>query len=225
MIAQTSYRIDDRHSKGQSVSRKPAVVESLAEVPNKAYPTQPQSPARIGTECSDKAARAAPPDAHVDIGASASDDPVRMYLSHIGRYPLLKREQEIDLARRVEVNRSRFRRLLLECDFVLRESVELLRRVEAGELAFDRITQVAVSDRLEKHHILGRLPHHLATLPTLLQAQPAGFRRSHWRKASCESNAAKSLAQAGSSSPPSGPVGRRIGVEDRAPRTSAGEDS
>ena len=97
-----------------------------------------------------------------------SDDAVRMYLSQMAAYPLLTREQEITLARRVEISRSRFRRFLLECDFVLRDAVDLLKRLQTGELGFDRTVQVAVSDRLEKHQILGRLPHNVTTLEALL---------------------------------------------------------
>src|SRR3954452_14032181 len=44
------------------------------------------------------------------------DDPVRMYLTQMGSIPLLKREQEIALAKKIEVTRKRFRRKVLECD-------------------------------------------------------------------------------------------------------------
>src|SRR5207302_5056242 len=44
------------------------------------------------------------------------DDPVRMYLTQMGEIPLLKREEEIALAKKIEVTRKRFRRKVLECD-------------------------------------------------------------------------------------------------------------
>ena len=47
------------------------------------------------------------------------DDPVRMYLTQMGEIPLLKREQEIALAKKIEVTRKRFRRKVLECDGAL----------------------------------------------------------------------------------------------------------
>ena len=37
------------------------------------------------------------------------DDPVRMYLSQMGEIPLLTREEEIELARRIEIYREGFR--------------------------------------------------------------------------------------------------------------------
>src|ERR1700757_3746355 len=42
------------------------------------------------------------------------DDPVRMYLTQMGEIPLLKREEEIALAKKIEVTRKRFRRKVLE---------------------------------------------------------------------------------------------------------------
>src|SRR5262249_31590739 len=66
------------------------------------------------------------------------DDPVRMYLTQMGNIPLLKREQEIALAKKIEVTRKRFRRMVLECDGALNQVVDTLRRVHAGDLPFDR---------------------------------------------------------------------------------------
>jgi RNA polymerase primary sigma factor len=105
------------------------------------------------------------------------EDPVRLYLNQIGQIPLLTRQQEITLAKRVYMTRRRFRRGLLECDFVLRAAVRLLDRVQAGDLPFDRIVQVAVGDRLEKHQILGRLPHNLRTLEVLLAQNREDYRQ------------------------------------------------
>jgi len=105
------------------------------------------------------------------------EDPVRLYLNQIGQIPLLTRPQELTLAKRVYMTRRRFRRGLLECDFVMRAAFKLLVRVHAGDLPFDRIVQVAVGDRLEKHQILGRLPHNLKTLEALLAKNRDDYRQ------------------------------------------------
>src|SRR5215471_12174637 len=47
------------------------------------------------------------------------DDPVRMYLTQMGSIPLLNRKEEIELAKKIEVTRKRFRRRVLECDYAL----------------------------------------------------------------------------------------------------------
>ena len=100
---------------------------------------------------------------------SWSDDPVRMYLTQMGEIPLLTRQQEIELAKKIEVTRRRFRTKLLECDYVIQSAFKVLKRVHDGELPFDRTVQVSVTDRLEKDQILGRLPHNLCTLAILLK--------------------------------------------------------
>ncbi|MFM2001205.1 MAG: polymerase sigma factor SigA [Planctomycetota bacterium] len=104
-----------------------------------------------------------------DDGESWSDDPVRMYLTQMGEIPLLTRRQEVELAKRIEETRRRFRTKLLENHYVLMEAFKTLRKVHRGQLPFDRTVQVSVTDHLEKEQILGRLPHNLKTLAVLLR--------------------------------------------------------
>jgi RNA polymerase primary sigma factor len=85
------------------------------------------------------------------------DDPVRMYLTQMGEIPLLTREQEISLAKKIEVTRKRFRRHLLESDYALKLSMDILLKVHRGELPFDRTIKVSVTEGLEKNQILGRM--------------------------------------------------------------------
>lgn len=124
---------------------------------------------------------------------TAADEPLRVYLCQIGSIPLLSRQRELELARKIELYRERFRGLLLDCDWVLRQAVELLTQVENGEAQFDRTVQVAVSSQLEKHQILGRLPHNLRTLKNLLRLNAEDYqaavstnsvheRRKLWRR-------------------------------------------
>jgi len=111
-------------------------------------------------------------------GESWSDDPVRMYLTQMGEIPLLTRQQEITLAKKIEITRARFRRKVLECDYVMPHAVRVLQRVAAGELPFDRTVQVSVTDHLEKVQILGRLPHNLRTLEVLLKRNRYDYQKA-----------------------------------------------
>ncbi len=113
--------------------------------------------------------------AGIDETESWSDDPVRMYLTQMGEIPLLTRQQEISLAKKIEVTRREFRTKLLECDYVIQAAFKTLLRVYRGELPFDRTVQVSVTDRLEKEQILGRIPYNLRTLNVLLKRNKHDF--------------------------------------------------
>ncbi|MBI1324954.1 RNA polymerase sigma factor RpoD [bacterium] len=104
------------------------------------------------------------------------DDPVRMYLTQMGEIPLLKRDEEIRLAKEIEDTRRSFRGKVLECDYALRLVVEQIRRVEKGDLPFDRTIKVSVTENLEKDQILGRMQANLKTLDRLIERNRRDFR-------------------------------------------------
>lgn len=103
------------------------------------------------------------------------DDPVRMYLTQMGEIPLLTREQEISLAKKIEITRKRFRRELLESDYILKSALDILVRVHKAELPFDRTIKVSMTEGLEKTQITGRMPHNLRTLEELRKQSIADF--------------------------------------------------
>ncbi len=104
------------------------------------------------------------------------DDPIRMYLSQMAEIPLLTREQEITLAKRIEIARKRFRRSVLSCDYSLRKTVEILKRVYQGDLPFDRTIKVSLTERLTKEQVSARMPHHFRTIDHLLAENQLDFR-------------------------------------------------
>jgi RNA polymerase primary sigma factor len=106
------------------------------------------------------------------------DDPVRMYLTQMGSIPLLSRKEEIELAKKIEVTRKRFRRRVLECDYALAQVVDTLKRVHTNELPFDRTIKVSLTENLEKDKILQRMPHNLKTLEHLLEQNVEDFTKS-----------------------------------------------
>jgi RNA polymerase primary sigma factor len=114
------------------------------------------------------------------------DDPVRMYLTQMGNIPLLKREQEIALAKKIEVTRKRFRRKVLECDGALNQVVETLKRVHSGDLPFDRTVKVSLTENLEKDKIMARMPANLRTLEHLMEQNQKDFEALVDARTTCE---------------------------------------
>ena len=100
-------------------------------------------------------------------GRKTTSDPIRMYLTQMGEIALLSRDEEIALAKKIEITRKRFRRELLENDFAMRTTIEVLTRVFASELPFDRTIKTSQTEGLEKMQILARMPHNLRTLENL----------------------------------------------------------
>jgi len=95
------------------------------------------------------------------------DDPVRMYLSQMGDIPLLTRDQEIHLAKKIELLRMIFRRRCLECDYAIVQAVEILEHVHRGELPFDRTMRVSTAIENHKEIIARRIPHNITTVRSL----------------------------------------------------------
>ncbi len=93
--------------------------------------------------------------------AKWSDDPVRMYLTQMAVIPLLTREEEIGLAKKIEITRKRFRRTVLSSNLAMQNTVETLRKVHQGILPFDRTIKVSLTECLTKEQIVARMPHNL----------------------------------------------------------------
>ena len=104
-----------------------------------------------------------------------SSDPIRMYLSQMANIPLLTRDEEIRLAKKIELTRKRFRRNLLRSFAALEATVKTLESVHEGDLPFDRTIKVSLTERLTKEQVQARMPHNLPLLRHLMQAQQKDF--------------------------------------------------
>jgi RNA polymerase primary sigma factor len=104
------------------------------------------------------------------------DDPVRMYLTQMGEIPLLTREEEISLARKIELTRKQFRKEVLSSGFGMQNAIEILEDVLKGELAFDRTLKVNQQDpEVGKADLSDRLPGNIQTLQRIYDATRDDF--------------------------------------------------
>ncbi len=117
------------------------------------------------------------PREELDAATRRIDDPVRMYLTQMGEIPLLRRDQEIALAKKIEMTRMHFRRRVLENDYCNAQAVEILQMVGDGDLPFDRTMKVSTAENLSKERIAQRLPINVKTTRQILQEN-----RESWEK-------------------------------------------
>src|ERR1039458_4416115 len=69
------------------------------------------------------------------------DDPVRMYLRQMGQVPLLTREQEVEISKRIEAAEAEVKRILCNFGFAAKEHIALAEKLvcEPPKERFDRV--------------------------------------------------------------------------------------
>ncbi|NIO17714.1 MAG: RNA polymerase sigma factor RpoD [Deltaproteobacteria bacterium] len=75
----------------------------------------------------------------VDLGAVKSNDPVRLYLKEMGSIPLLNREGEIELAKRIEQGEREIISAVKSCPIAMEEVFGLGEMLRAGELSIREV--------------------------------------------------------------------------------------
>ncbi len=86
-----------------------------------------------------------------DIGKT--DDPVRMYLREMGTVPLLTREGEIEIAKRIEKGRTEVMRAVTSTRIAVREVVNLAKRLQANRIKIREFIQVTDGDEIRENRI------------------------------------------------------------------------
>ncbi len=79
------------------------------------------------------------------------DDPVRMYLKQMGQVPLLTREQEVEISKRIEEAEGMVQKHISRFGFVARAHLELARKLLEGRERFDRVILDKKIESRERH--------------------------------------------------------------------------
>ena len=76
------------------------------------------------------------------------DDPVRMYLKQMGQVPLLTREQEVEISKRIEENENEVKRIIYSFGFAGKEHIALAEKL-TSEPPKERFDRVIVDKKIE----------------------------------------------------------------------------
>jgi len=81
------------------------------------------------------------------------DDPVRMYLKQMGQVPLLTREQEVEISKRIETAENEVKRIIYSFGFAGKEHIALAEKLiaEPPKERFDRVILDKKIEGREKH--------------------------------------------------------------------------
>jgi len=88
-----------------------------------------------GKKAEDQEEEEEKPEAKLDI----LDDPVRMYLKQMGQVPLLTREQEVEISKRIEDAELNVQKHINRFGFIARAYLDLAQKLQEGRERFDRV--------------------------------------------------------------------------------------
>ncbi|OGV57689.1 MAG: RNA polymerase sigma factor RpoD [Lentisphaerae bacterium RIFOXYA12_FULL_48_11] len=105
------------------------------------------------------------------------DDPIRMYLHQMGQVPLLTREQEVEICKRIEKAEISVKAIFNKLGFASEMYMDLVARLEEGRERFDRIvTDKFVDSRDRYMRVLPKVKKSILKCHTLLIKQGASTR-------------------------------------------------
>src|SRR3990170_1287456 len=104
--------------------------------------------------------------------AERVEDPVRIYMREMGAVPLLKREEEIVYAKRIEESRNELRRLTLTSPFAVIEVLRVVGRVRAGKSSLRELLEEEAEEGQQEDEALAATDEVLTRLERLKRRKP-----------------------------------------------------
>ncbi len=125
--------------------------------------------------------------AKVDSRLDILDDPVRMYLKQMGQVPLLTREQEVEISKRIETAENHVKQIINNFGFTAKEHMGLAKRLLNGKERFDRvIIDKKIDSREQYMRVLPRLLAQVEKADTLVDVRYEKATRSGLNKRETE---------------------------------------
>lgn len=84
------------------------------------------------------------------------DDPVRMYLKEMGSVPLLSREEEVEISKRIEKAQIQIERIIMHFRYSCSEAISIAMYLMGGKERFDKI--ISEKEVANKNEFMSRLP-------------------------------------------------------------------
>lgn len=81
---------------------------------------------------------------------SRTDDPVRLYLREIGSVPLLTREKEIEIAKRIEEGKKEVASIVFGMPFVLKQILSLSEKLKMNEISILEVISIATEEDVDE---------------------------------------------------------------------------
>jgi len=109
------------------------------------------------------------------------DDPVRMYLKQMGQVPLLTREQEVEISKRIEDAENEVKRIIYSYGFAGKEHIALAEKLvsEPPKERFDRVTIDKKIDSRDAHlRLLRKLIKNVRALDQQVDQKYAAWRNT-----------------------------------------------
>lgn len=86
----------------------------------------------------------------------APDDPVRMYLKEMGSVPLLSREEEVEISKRIEKAQQQIERIIMRFRYSTYEAISIATYLLVGKERYDKC--IAEKEVENKQEFIARLP-------------------------------------------------------------------
>lgn len=107
----------------------------------------------------------------VKRAVGTADDPVRMYLKEMGSVPLLTREEEVEISKRIEKAQIQIEKIIMRFRYSTREAISIANYLISGKERFDKsVAEKEVSDRQLYFSMLPKLTTLLKKEDTFLES-------------------------------------------------------